>query len=240
MLLNNDNDDFLFLKIKKILGFDPKNVNLLKEVFIYHFSAKKRNLSKNYSFNFQRLEFLGDSILSAVISNFLYKKFPDKKEGDLTQIRAKIVCRKNLNELSKKISLEKIFFDRNIIENNNVLGNTLEALIGFTYLEIGCEGCKNFIYKILHQHINLKKLQKEIFSYKVWIIEWCQKNKFITNFNTHLNDKNNSKIVYLSEFVIFKCSIHTIGIGSSKKESEEMAAKKAYFLVKKKTKNKLL
>ncbi|WP_185877846.1 ribonuclease III domain-containing protein [Blattabacterium cuenoti] len=224
-------------QINKILGFKIKrNILLLKEAFIYNFSTKKRNINKYYSINFQRLEFLGDSILNTIISHFLYKNLPNKKEGDLTKIRSKIVCRKNLNVISKKLSLEKIFFPKDNLVNNNVLGNILEALIGFTYLETGSIGCKNFIYKKILYEVDINKLQNEISSYKVWIMEWCQKNKFFINFNTFLEkkDKKNNKVIFLSIFDIYKCNIQSIGRGYSKKKSEEMAAKNAYYIINKK------
>ncbi|QIK16492.1 ribonuclease III [Blattabacterium sp. DPU] len=245
---NTIKNDYSILvsKLIKILGFYPKNTKLLKEVFIYNFS--KKNFHQNYSLNFQRLEFLGDAVLNSIISHFLCEKFPEKKEGELTQIRSKIVCRKNLNKISQKLTLTDIFFDKSMISDNilgndksmisdNILGNTLEALIGFIYLEVGYQSCKKFIYnKILHIHINLEKLQNEIFSYKVWIIEWSQKNKFFINFKTFKKNKNKNKIIYLSEFTISECGIITQGTGPSKKKSEEMAAKEAYFIVQKQCK----
>ncbi|WP_238892318.1 ribonuclease III family protein [Blattabacterium cuenoti] len=229
----------LFRKIKKILGFSPKNINSLIDVFVYNFYEKKSHIHEKYFFNFQRLEFLGDSVLNTIISHILCEKYPEKKEGELTQIRSKIVCRKNLNELSKKLTIYDIFLDKTMISNNNVLGNTLEALIGFVYLEIGYQKCKNFVYeKILHNHINFSKIQGEIFRYKVWMIEWCQKNKFSINFNTFLDEKNKNNMTYISIFTISESNIHTQGVGFSKKTSEEIAAKKAYFLLlKRKKKN---
>ncbi|WP_341657978.1 ribonuclease III domain-containing protein [Blattabacterium cuenoti] len=220
----------------KILGFCPKNTKLLKEVFIYSFYTKKKNFNQNYSLNFQRLEFLGDAVLNSIISHFLCEKFPEKKEGELTQIRSKIVCRRNLNKISKKLTISDIFFDKSMI-SENIFGNTLEALIGFIYLEVGYQECENFVHKkILHPHVNIEKLQNEIFSYKVWILEWSQKNKFFINFKTFREDQNQNKIIYLSEFTISECGIQTKGIGSSKKKSEEMAAKEAYFIVQKQCK----
>ncbi|WP_185869561.1 ribonuclease III family protein [Blattabacterium cuenoti] len=238
MILENNTKELSFLieRLKKILGFCPKNKKFLKEVFIYSFSAKKRNLNKNYSINFQRLEFLGDAVLNTIISHFLCEKFPYKKEGELTKIRSKIVCRKNLNEISKKLTFTDIFFKKTVI-SDNILGNTLEALIGFIYLEIGYKACNNFVHKkILHDHVNIKKLENEIYSYKVWIIEWSQKNKFIINFKTFKEKKNKNTIIYLSEFTILEYNIKTKGRGFSKKESEEIAAKAAYFILQKKIK----
>ncbi|WP_185878395.1 ribonuclease III family protein [Blattabacterium cuenoti] len=235
-----EKNSILVSRLKKILGFCPKNLKLLKNVFIYSFSTKRKTLDKNYFLDFQRLEFLGDAVLNSIISHFLCEKLPEKKEGELTQVRSKIVCRKNLNEISKKLPLTEVFFQPNQpIISENILGNTLEALIGFIYLEIGYKGCKNFVYKkILHYHVNITQLQKEISSYKVWVIEWSQKNKFIINFNTFREKIENKHVItYFSEFTISGCGgIKTEGRGSSKKKSEEMAAKTAYFLIQKKCK----
>ncbi|WP_185859257.1 ribonuclease III family protein [Blattabacterium cuenoti] len=229
-----DEDSILIGRLIKILGFCPKNTKFLKEVFIYSFSIKRKNLNQNYSVNFQRLEFLGDAVLNSIISHFLCEKLPDKKEGELTQIRSKIVCRRNLNEISRKLTITDIFFNKSVI-SDNILGNTLEALIGFIYLEIGYQGCKDFVHqKILHTYVNIAKLQNEIFSYKVWMIEWSQKNKLIINFKTFREIENKNVITYLSEFTVLECGIKTEGRGTSKKKSEEMAAKAAYFLVQKK------
>ncbi|WP_185872173.1 ribonuclease III family protein [Blattabacterium cuenoti] len=235
-LFEKDIDSILVKKLIKILGFCPKNTKFLKEVFIYNFSTKRKNLNQNYSISFQRLEFLGDSVLNTIISHFLCEKFPKKKEGELTQIRSKIVCRKNLNKISRKLTITDIFLNKPII-SDNILGNTLEALIGFIYLEIGYQGCKNFVYqKILQFHINIVKLQSEIFSYKVWIMEWSQKNKFTINFKTfrEKEEKDKNIIIYLSELTILECGIQTEGRGTSKKKSEELSAKAAYFFVQKK------
>ncbi|WP_185862648.1 ribonuclease III family protein [Blattabacterium cuenoti] len=239
-----EKNSILVSRLEKILGFCPKNLKLLKDVFIYSFSTKKKTVDKNHFLYFQRLEFLGDAVLNSIISHFLCEKLPEKKEGELTQVRSKIVCRKNLNEISKKLTLTEVFFQKNQpIISENILGNTLEALIGFIYLEIGYQGCKNFVYKkILHYHVNITQLQKEISSYKVWVIEWSQKNKFIINFNTFrekkekIEEKNKHVITYFSEFTISECGIQTEGRGSSKKKSEEMAAKAAYFIIQKKCK----
>ncbi|WP_185871037.1 ribonuclease III family protein [Blattabacterium cuenoti] len=239
---NSNNEKFssiLVKRLSKILGFKPRNTNFLKEVLIYSFPAKDINHKKMNSIHFQRLEFLGDAVLNTIVSHFLYEQLPEKKEGELTQIRSKIVCRKNLNELSKKLILTDLFLEKNLI-SDNILGNTLEVLIGFIYLDIGYEGCKHFINKIMQTHVSIEKLQNEISSYKVWIIEWAQKNKIIINFKTFLEKeyKNKNKVTYLSKLKITEHKIKTEGRGPSKKKSEEMASKEAYILIKESNKKK--
>ncbi|WP_185872715.1 ribonuclease III family protein [Blattabacterium cuenoti] len=225
--------------LKKILGFYPKNLTLLKKVFVYDFINNTTINSDNDYLDFHRLEFLGDAVLNSIISHFLCEQLPEKKEGDLTQVRSKIVCRKNLNKISKKLLFENILLNHKFYYiSDNILGNTLEALIGFIYLELGYVGCKRFVYdKILHYYVDLSKIQKEIFSYKVWILEWSQKNKFFIKFETYKEDKNQisikNKHYYLSKLTLINYGIKTIGKGLSKKKSEENAAKAAYIIMKK-------
>ncbi|WP_185882374.1 ribonuclease III family protein [Blattabacterium cuenoti] len=235
IIQKKENSIFSIDALKKILGFDPKNLTLLKKVFVYDLMNTKIKSSNHDYLDFHRLEFLGDAVLNSIISHFLCEELPEKKEGDLTQVRSKIVCRKNLNKISKKLLFENIFLNHKFY---NILGNTLEALIGFVYLELGYLGCKRFIYdKILHYYVDLSKIQKEIFSYKVWILEWAQKNKFFIKFETYKEDShqisNQDKDYYLSKLTLINDGIQTIGKGFSKKKSEENAAKEAYIIMNK-------
>ncbi|WP_185864417.1 ribonuclease III family protein [Blattabacterium cuenoti] len=235
-MLSNSNSEKLSIlvkKLSKILGFQLKETNFLKEILIYSFSTKVVvNNNKMNFIHFQRLEFLGDAVLNTIISHFLYEKLPEKKEGELTKIRSKIVCRKNLNELYKKLILTDILLEINII-SDNILGNTLEVLIGFIYINMGYNNCKHFVDKIIKTHISIEKLQNEISSYKVLMIEWAQKNKILINFQTSIEkeDKDKNQIIYLSKLIITEYQLITEGTGGSKKKSEEMAAKAAYIRV---------
>ena len=135
---------------------------------------------KGIPVNYERMEFLGDAMLGAVIAAFLFKLFPRRDEGYLTQIRSKIVSRAHLNNLGKTLNL--IRFVKSTVSANrmgsNIHGNIFEALVGAIYLDRGYGYCERFIEKkVLEVHIDIPSLVTKITSYKGMIIEWCQKTK---------------------------------------------------------------
>ena len=143
---------------------------------------------------------MGDSILDAVISDYLYKKAPKGKEGYLTQIRSKIVSRDHLNELGKDLNL--IRFVKSKITptqvGDNIHGNIFEALLGAIYLDKGYKGCQKFIYQnVIVTYVDIEKLEGKITSYKGLIIEWCQKQKKRYKFNTY-EDSGNELVKHFS------------------------------------------
>ena len=132
--------------------------------------------------NNERLEFLGDTILDSVVAEVLYKRFPQAKEGFLTQIKSRIVSRSNLNRIGIAIGLDDLLEVQmaNEIRTTSLSGNALEALIGAIYLDRGYPYCKKFIYKrIINPYVDIEKLEGRIISYKSVLIEWCQKEKKI-------------------------------------------------------------
>ena len=202
-------DKMFFSRLRKITSIKPRNK------VIYHTAFTHRSLNlkddEGHLINFERLEFLGDSILSIVVSSFLYEKFPFAKEGTLTKYRAKIVSRENLNQIG-----------------HNIHGNLLEALVGAIFIDQGYKKCNEFIIKkILEDHVDIDQLQHAVLSYKGFLIEWGQKTKKNIKFKTNSDDGldpnfNYTTEVYLNEKQIVKAR------GISKKKSEEKAAKRAF------------
>lgn len=145
--LQDTDDELLYGELKKLLGFRPKNLNLYKKAFI-HRSVKVLD-EKGIPVNYERMEFLGDAMLGAVIAAFLFKLFPRRDEGYLTQIRSKIVSRAHLNNLGKTLNL--IRFVKSTVSANrmgsNIHGNIFEALVGAIYLDRGYGYCERFIEK---------------------------------------------------------------------------------------------
>ena len=140
-------DEQLYSELKKLLNFSPRKINHYKKAFT-HRSVQMID-SKGNPINYERLEFLGDSILGSVISSYLYKKAPTGNEGYLTQMRSKIVSRDHLNELGKDLNLIR-FVKSNIDQANvgaNIHGNIFEALIGAIFLDKGYNTCHKFILK---------------------------------------------------------------------------------------------
>lgn len=219
-----------YKSIKKLLKFSPKSINYYERAFT-HRSLNKKDLN-GYSVNYERLEFLGDSILSSIVSSYLFKNIPDGSEGYLTQMRSKIVSRNHLNELGLELGLIE-FVDSNISEVNygeNIHGNLFESLIGAIFLDRGYPYCKKFIFdKVIDPHVDLEKLKNKIISYKSLFIEWCQKNKKKYNFDTY-EDTGNDAVKHFSVKLSIDEKIIAKARETSKKKAEEKAAKRAFFM----------
>lgn len=207
-----------------LLGFWPNNIHLY-EVACLHSSSSICEQGKRI--NNERLEFLGDAILDAIVADILFHRFDDRKEGFLTNTRAKIVKRESLNEIALKIGLDRfITYSMHISSHNSYLyGNAFEALVGAIYLDQGYEFCKRFVEtRIIDSFIDLDKLSKEESNFKSRLIEWCQKHKIDIQFALveTLVDQNNNP-VFQSQALLGGIS-GGIGIGYSKKESQQNAA----------------
>ena len=147
---DSNKDEKLTSALQQMIGGKPKNLNLYK-LALQHTSASKESAQVGFRESNERLEYLGDAILGAVIADYLFKKFPYKDEGFLTDIRSRIVNRESLNNLARKIGLNKlIVFDGNrktILTHKSMHGDALEALVGAIYLDKGFKYCKKFIIK---------------------------------------------------------------------------------------------
>ena len=225
----SNEDDFLLRDLKNLLNFTPKNINNYKKAFT-HSSLQLKDESGN-PINYERLEFLGDSILGSVIASYLYQKVPSGTEGYLTKMKSKIVSRDHLNELGKDLNLIR-FVKSNIDKSNtgeNIHGNIFEALIGAIYLDKGYDFCKKFIFdKVIEPYVDIDKLEGKITSYKGLIIEWCQKQKKKHKFDTY-EDSGNENIKHFSVKVSIDGEIIAKGRSTSKKKAEEQASKRVYY-----------
>ena len=197
--------DPFYHQIKSLLKFSPKSLEYYKRAFI-HRSLNRRDIN-GIAINYERLEFLGDSILSSIISSYLFKNIPDGSEGYLTQMRSKIVSRNHLNELGSELNLIN-FVQSNIADENhgeNIHGNLFEALIGAIFLDKGYPYCKKFIFQnVIIPHVDLERLKNKIISYKSLFIEWCQKNKKEYEYYT-FEDNGNEPIKHFGvNFDIFR------------------------------------
>ena len=222
-------DQELYSELKKVVNFSPRNINRYKKAFT-HRSIQIID-SKGNPINYERLEFLGDSILGSVIAAYLYKKSPTGSEGYLTQMRSKIVSREHLNELGKDLNLIR-FVKSNIDQANvgdNIHGNIFEALIGAIYLDKGYNFCQKFIYQnVIVPYVDIAKLEGKITSYKGLIIEWCQKQKKKYKFDTY-EDSGNETIKHFSVKISIDGEQVAKGRATSKKKAEEQASKRVYY-----------
>ncbi|HJX70726.1 MAG TPA: ribonuclease III [Bacteroidales bacterium] len=215
-----------FIKLlKRIVGFTPRSRELYQLALVH--KSVSFSIFKDFSINNERLEYLGDAVLGAIIAEYLFKKFPEKDEGFLTQMRSKIVNRENLNHIAIKLGIPNIIKTKLSGENHKSLyGDALEALIGALYLDKGFKRTKEIVLeRIIYNHINLSKLQDTESDFKSRIIEWGQKNKKDVSFSS-FEEQSDNNTVFVSHLIIVD-EIVGRGVGSSKKEAEQNAAKQA-------------
>lgn len=221
-------EDFNFA-VKKILGFKPQNIQFFIEAFT-HSSLKKTDDNGN-PINYERLEFLGDAILGAVIANYLFQKIPHGDEGYLTQMRSKIVSREHLNELGKDLGLIR-FVKSNIPNQNfgdNIHGNLFEAIVGAIHRDKGYRYTEKFIYKnVIEPYVDIERLEGKITSYKSVLIEWGQKSKKKIKYNVY-EDTGNDPLKHFSVKLCIDNELISKGRATSKKKAEEIASKRAFY-----------
>ena len=213
--------DFLFF-LKNKFGIRPVNQQIYLEA-ITHSSYK--NIEKNQYDN-ERLEFLGDAFISLAVAKYLFKVYPDKKEGYLTQLRAKIVSRENLNKIGEDIGLQDfILFQKSSNNYKSLVGNTFEALYGAILVDIGLEKAQNSIEEfILKSQINIDQIILENRDYKSELLMLFQKKRIAIVFKTQKTDHVKQKITFSSEVFSNGESIGK-GLGSSKKAAEQDASR---------------
>lgn len=215
-----------YLFLKKLIGFYPRKLSWYDIAFT-HRSASRTDSQRNVVNN-ERLEYLGDAILGAVIADFLYNRFPQEDEGFLTKMRSKLVNRSILTNLTYEMGLN-VFVDSNTnnsVEKSHIYGDALEALIGAIYLDKGYAAAKYFITKrILSRYVDLKELEQIDLNYKSKLIEWSQKNKLDVKFDTLEEYPENTRQPRFISIVEINNKEISRGSGASKKEAQQNAAR---------------
>ena len=215
-----------YLFLKDLLGFYPGNLRLYDIAFI-HKSASVIDSQGNFVNN-ERLEYLGDAILGAIIADFLYNRFPHEDEGFLTKTRSKLVNRAFLTQLTHDMGLH-VFIDSNTtkkIDKSHIYGDALEALIGAIYLDRDYQAAKFFVTKrILSQFVDLHEIEHEDSNFKSQLIEWSQKTKRELEFETTEETDENLKQPKFKAVVKIDNKEVGRGTGSSKKEAHQNAAR---------------
>ncbi len=218
-----------FVKTTKILGYKPRKIDIYKKAFTH----RSMNLKDSHgnAINYERLEFLGDAMLSAVVACHLYQEVPGGDEGYLTKMRSKVVSREHLNELGKELELI------NLVQSkipsgqfgDNIHGNLFEALVGAIFLDKGYKYCEKFIYKrVIIPHVDIEQLEGKVISYKSLLIEWCQKEKKVFKYNVY-EDTGNDNIRHFSVKLSIDNKMVAKARATSKKKAEEKASKRAFF-----------
>jgi ribonuclease-3 len=216
----------LFSSLHDIIGFYPHNIKYYK-MALTHKSSGKRN-DKGRPLNNERLEFLGDAILDAVVGHIVYEHFSGKREGFLTNTRSKLVSRETLGKLAQEMGLTELIQSNtsNRSHNSYVAGNAFEALVGAIYLDQGYDAVMRFIKKrILAQMVNIDKVAYKEVNFKSKLLEWTQKNRVHMDFQM-LEESTDQQGSPVFGFIV---KIEGIdggsGHGYSKKEAQQEAAK---------------
>lgn len=212
-----------------ILGFMPHHINLYKQALLHKSLSLKDN--EGHTLNNERLEFLGDAVLDAIVADILYNQFHGKREGFLTNTRSKIVQRNTLNKVGKQIGLDKLIrYSQNSTgsHNSSLCGNAFEALVGAIYLDRGYRTCKHFMEdKILNELIDINLMAHKEVNFKSRLIEWSQKNKIPIEFTLREESTDEQGNPFFNMEVCIEGECVSNGTGYSKKESQQNAAKAA-------------
>jgi ribonuclease-3 len=208
-----------------MLGFYPRDIKLYEQAFIHRSIASTQEGRRS---NNERLEFLGDAVLDAIVADIVYKHFPNKKEGFLTNTRSKIVQRESLNQIALNLGIDKKVTSMPYATTHHkyMYGNALEALIGAIYLDRGYRRCCKFVKeRIIQKHVSLDKLASREVNFKSRLLEWGQKIKLQIEFDLieSFTDEDGNPVFQTS--VSLEGRPLGIGIGSTKKESQQLAAK---------------
>ncbi|MCC6282021.1 MAG: ribonuclease III [Saprospiraceae bacterium] len=211
--------------MRQLIGFTPVHLPLFKLAFFHKstFSTRDYAISNN-----ERLEFLGDAVLSTIVGEYLFKKYPNSDEGFLTKMRSKIVKRNSLDEIADKMGLDLFLANYNQTRlSKSMLGNALEALVGAVYIEVGYERTKQYVVRrILRKYLDIHELEGFDDNYKSQLLEWCQKNghsieyKVVAKYKSEKRDK-------------FKVAVFVDGrkMGTAddfnKKSAEQLASERA-------------
>lgn len=215
-------------ELKNVLGFAPRRTA------IYEMALSHRSGTEKKTENNERLEYLGDAILGAVIGDFLFKKYPFQPEGYLTEMRSKIVNRQRLNDIAIKMGLRRLTIynkSNNYLKISSIFGNTLEALLGAIYLDQGYERTKKFIFKrLILPYIDLEALENEEINHKNRIYGWA--NKFSHQLEFELLDEHlEGGRRLFTVAVVVDGEIICSGKAYNKKDAGQQAAREAVELL---------
>ena len=220
-------DKTLYTAVNNLLGFYPRNIFLYK-VALSHKSAPQVWL-KGQQINNERLEYLGDAVLSSIVADYLYKKFPYQHEGFLTEMRARIVSRSRFNKLALKMGLNKLIFQGNgsFTSSKSIFGDTFEALIGAIYLDKGYNFTRKIVVRrIIDMHLDVDEIERTDTNFKSRILEYAQREKRQLEFKVIQELGDGHRKQYLVELILDNEPVSR-GQDFSIKAAEQIAAEKA-------------
>ncbi len=219
-------DRKLYEAIHNIFGFYPHNIMLYK-LALHHKSAPLAITFKNSmnNFNNERLEFLGDAIIGAVVADLVFRTFPHKNEGFMSGMRSKIVSRSQLNKLSIHLGLDKLIQHQHDVRSKSLEGDAFEALFGAIYLDKGYNFAQVVLRRIISQHIDIHDLENQNFNFKGKLLEWSQKHKYSLEYKVIDTQTFHHKKQYIVRVFINGIPMET-GCNYNIKEAEQAASEK--------------
>lgn len=227
--LRHKKNNELSTALEPILGFKPKKIHYYERAFTHRSTNKKDDIGN--PFNYERLEFVGDAILGAVVAHYLYVSILDANEGYLTKMRSKIVSRSHLNKIGKGLDLISLL--DSTLENSkfgdNINGNLFEALVGAVFLDRGYSMSEKFIFdSVIDPHVDLDQLEGKVISYKSLIVEWCQKEKKKINYSK-CHDEGIDEVKHFSVKLEIDGKVIAKARATSRKKAEEKVSQRGYF-----------
>lgn len=226
-LIAGDKKEFA-TRIHHITGMWPKNLHLYEQAFRHPSALAGQGLEKADSY--ERLEFLGDSVLGLIVAEYLFKKYPRKDEGFLTDVRSRIVNGESLTKLARKLDLDTLIeFERRnkSVKHSSMYGDAVEALIAAIYLDYGFRKVRDFVLKkLIYNHLDIDHIVQNNSNYKSLLLEWANKSGKSVSFETVLEEGFGHQRAFTVEVYIEDKAIAT-GKGNSKKKAEQEAAQAA-------------
>lgn len=208
-----------------MLGFKPRNMRLYETALIHR--SATFTLPDGRRINNERLEYLGDSVINTVISDYLFEKYPEANEGYMTKVRARIANRDVLNQLAVSLGLDRLLICNvsTVHTIKNLFGDALEALVGAMFLDRGLKKTRKiFIDRILCRYLDLEAIINTDADYKSLVFEWVQKHKSSLTFKYNEKyDTDKKKQIFTTRLYIDKKEL-ALGHGMSKKEAEQQAS----------------
>lgn len=224
LLGKNKTGEALQQELQNVLGIKPGNISLYKTALSH------RSVKEGADENNERLEYLGDAVLSTIVADYLFKKYPYKGEGFLTEMRSKMVNRQQLNDIALKMGIKKISlynkFDSSL-KASQIFGNTLEALVGAVYLDKGYSRTQRWVCKhMILPHLDVDDLENININLKNKLIGWASKNGKILEFETLEEKLENSRRIFTIAAVVDGEQL-ALGKGYNKKDASQIAAQLA-------------
>ena len=221
-------DNQLSAQLEHLLGFKPKHLPYYQLALVHR--SKHDELARNN----ERLEFLGDAFLGAVVGEYLFKKYPTQSEGYLTEMRSRIVRRETLNNIANRMGLQKLVqyntHDRGF-ERSHIFGNALEALVGAVYLDQGYAKTRTFIIKqLLQAYVDIELIASTDTNYKNQLLNWAQANRQELRFEL-MEDKRDGARRMFTVGIMLNESLFCEGTAFNKKDAGQVAARKALDLI---------